>query len=177
MVKKNQEQPRFRVGDRVRVRIGSGKAPGVVAEDRGNFGKDGQRLYFVDTFVDPDIIQPVPRSEDELEPDVEQEPTLDHDQIIAYLKRPALYAILMNNSPGGRNQPQVWLTRNSLGDVTYTFLPERGGLGGATVPYWALDGHGKVRPEKKEEVIAFLSSFGLNREEAEDVIQNAWNGS
>jgi len=47
--------------------------------------------------------------------------------------------------------------------------PQRGVLGGAKVPYFALH-ETKVFAGKEEQVIDFLASFGLTRHEAEEVI-------
>jgi hypothetical protein len=44
-------------------------------------------------------------------------------------------------------------------------------LGGSLVPFATLYGFEKVLLDRKEEVIGFLGSFGLTREEAEDVIR------
>jgi hypothetical protein len=176
VIKKLRKQPRFRVGDRVWVPFGDRKQRGLIVEDQGN-GYTGPWRYVVHTYHEPDVIFPVHANADELEPAPWPEEPLDHAQVIDYLKRVGFYAILMNNSPGGRDQPRVWLTRNSLGAITHTFLAERGGLGGAILPYWSLGPRGKVRSEKREEVIEFLSHFGLSREEAEDVIDTAWAGT
>jgi hypothetical protein len=177
VVTKARKHPRFSVGDRVRLEYGGRMIRGLVVEDRGKLGGTGPDRFIVHTYHEPDLIVPIQRDADQLQPADEPEEPLDHENVIAYLKRPGLFAILMNNSPGGRDQPRVWLTRNSLGAITHTFLAERGGLGGATLPYWALGPRGKVRPEKQEEVLAFLTHFGLTREEAEVVIDTAWNGA
>jgi hypothetical protein len=166
--------PAFRVGDRVKLVRGMRTVSGVVVEDRGLLGLGGRRLYYVEVPEDPFEPRLVPRMEDELEADLDYEErnkALTKPRIMQYLKRSGLVAILRNNTPGGRNQPRVWLCLDSLGNPIYTFAAERGVVGGATVPYFTLYENAKVFTSKKEEVIAFLASFGLNREEAEEVIQ------
>src|SRR5205823_3542793 len=98
--------------------------------------------------------------------------SIDKAKVIRYLKNGALLSILMTDTPGGRNQPRVWIRPNTLGNLTYTFAPERGVLGGALVPFGTLYVFEKILLDRKEEVIGFLSSFGLTREEAEDVIRS-----
>ncbi len=70
---------------------------------------------------------------------------------------------------GGKDQPKVWLTYTPRGRVTHTFVRERGMVGGASVPFFALH-EDRVFVGKKEVVAKFLASFGLNRAEAEQVI-------
>jgi hypothetical protein len=43
----------FQVGDRVRVSLVSGKADGVIVEDRGNLGYRGRHVYRVMVPMDP----------------------------------------------------------------------------------------------------------------------------
>jgi hypothetical protein len=93
----------------------------------------------------------------------------DKEAIINYLKEGGLVAILFGNLEKKREQPKAWLTYKRRGGVTHTFLAERGVVGGAPIPYFALHEE-KVYTGKKEEVAAFLTSFGLSRAEAEDVI-------
>jgi hypothetical protein len=70
---------------------------------------------------------------------------------------------------GGKNQPRVWLTRDSLGNVVHTFVAERGILGGATVPPFALHDN-RVFAPKRDEVLAYLATFGLSSEDARSVV-------
>jgi hypothetical protein len=167
---KVRKQPRFRVGPGIGA-IGD-QLRGLIVEDRGKLGSRPRR-YVVHTYHEPDLIFPVHANADELEPAAWPEEPLDHDEVIAYLKRSGLYAILMNNSPGGRDQPSR-LTHNSLGAITHVSL-ERGDWV-ATLPYWALGPRGRKFVPKRQEVIEFLSHFGLNRE-AEDVVATAWAGT
>jgi hypothetical protein len=114
------------------------------------------------------------RPEEELEADVDYEERgklLTKTRIMDYLKQIGLVGILRTNTPRGRNQPRVWLCLDTYNKPIYTFIPEHGLVGGATVPYWTMDENWKIFASKKEEVIAFLASFGLSRQEAEEVIE------
>jgi hypothetical protein len=57
--------PKFRVGDRVRVRFGPQNPTGTVVEDRGFISSGGQRLYSVRVDFDRtnDIVMEVPENE------------------------------------------------------------------------------------------------------------------
>jgi hypothetical protein len=140
-------------------------------EDRGPLGANGRRLYMVskpsDPF-DPDLRMV---SEDRLELDVTLPIPLEKGEIIEFLKNGGLVWILMSNPSEGRKDPRVWLCRDQLGGVTFTFAPERGMIGGATVPFSAFWGSEGIYAPKKDEVATFLLSFGLTPEEAEDVIR------
>src|SRR6266852_2015074 len=112
---------------------------------------------------------------DELEPEMPSNSAdrrLDQSAIINYLKQGGLVSILQSNTSGGKNQPRVWLCRDTLGNVTHTFIPERGLIGGETVPFAALLAIERIFEPNVAEVITFLHSFGLNRFEAEDVIHS-----
>jgi hypothetical protein len=52
----------------------------------------------------------------------------------------------------------------------HTFAADRGLVGGAAVPFFALL-EDKVFTAKRQQVIDFLASFGLTRAEAEDVVR------
>jgi hypothetical protein len=137
-----------------------------VVEDRGPLGVGRRRLYRVRLDQDPDEPVFFEMPEEHLEP----APSLDKRRIIRYLKEGALVTILRANLSGGRNQPQVWLTSTAQGEPTYTFIAERGLVGGETIPFFALNGD-KLFTPKEGEVIRFLTSFGLSRTEAKDVIR------
>jgi hypothetical protein len=146
----------------------------VIVEDHGPIGIGGRRLFRIEVFADPDEPIPFLVPADELEPEDnldQQRKLLEKSRIIDYLKQGGLVAILQSNSSGGRSQPRVWLCLDNLGNVTHTFAAERGLIGGATVPFWTLYENNKIFSAKQEEVIAFLGAFGLNRAEAEDIIQ------
>jgi len=140
-------------------------------EDRGSIGVGGRRLYRVHVFVDPFEPMSFELSEDEIEaPDGETvEPPMEKDKVIAYLKCGGLLSILRSNLPGGKNLPGVWLRPDNLGNVTHTFVPARGGLGGLPIPYGAIRGV-KIVSAKRGQVLSLLESFGLSPAEAEEVV-------
>lgn len=165
-------QSGFRVGDRVAVELGRRRLTGVVVEDRGAIGPQGRRLFQVDIPMDPFEPMRVELPEDEMEaipPDTAAARPLDHESVIDYLTSGGLIAILRSNLVGGKNQPRVWLCLDQLGNLTHTFIPERGVIGGQVVPFWAVHDD-KVFSPKWDTVLSFLESFGLNRHEAETVV-------
>ena len=84
-------------------------------------------------------------SEEEVEPANGAEiPSLEKNEIIDYLKHGGLIAMLRSNLAGGKNQPRVWLCRDTLGNVTHTFAEDRGLLGGGLVPFGALQDGGRI---------------------------------
>jgi hypothetical protein len=166
------EHALFHVGDRVKLDFGRRKLTGVIVEDRGAIGARGRHLFRVDVPMDPFDPMTVEVPEDEIEP-VRGEngaPTpIDKAKIIEYLKSGGLVSILQSNSVGGKNQPRTWLCLDNLGNVTHTFIPERGIVGGQVVPFRAVH-NDKVFSPKRDLVLSFLSSFSLSRHEAERVI-------
>jgi hypothetical protein len=92
----------------------------------------------------------------------------DKSAVLRYLQNGGLVALLRSNLGGGREQPRAWLTFDARGGVTHTFAADRGGIGGATVPFFALH-EGKVFTGKRNDVLQFLTSFDLTRSEAEEV--------
>ena len=165
---------RFRVGDRVRFPFGRHSVSGVVTEDRGPIGLRGGRLYRIQVPMDPYEPEDYTVPEGELEPVAKGDPKeqpLAKEEICRYMKNGGLVAILMSNSSGGSNQPRVWLCRDQLGNITHTFSQDRGLVGGDTVPFWTLFDNDRIFLPKKDQVAAFLASFGLTPEEAEGVIQ------
>lgn len=123
--------------------------------------------------MDPDNSSTYLMSADELEVldanDAAAMP-LEKEAIINYLKRGGLLQILQTAMPGGRNSPQVWLCRDSLGHVTHTFIKDRGIIGGKPGPCLALYGD-RIFDPKVDEVTEFLCSFGLARDEARGVVR------
>jgi hypothetical protein len=91
--------------------------------------------------------------------------------VINYLKSGGLVNILRSNLGGGPDQPKVWLSFGPHGNLTHTFIKERGFIGGRAVPFFALQGNQVFTPES-DKVVEFLSGFGLSRAEAEDVIRS-----
>jgi hypothetical protein len=96
---------------------------------------------------------------------------LDPVKVERYFVNGGLIAILLSNTSGGRNQPRAWLCLDNLGNVTHTFIPDRGVVGGETVPFWAVQ-DGKILAPKRNEVLSFLTSFGLSDDEAEKVLKS-----
>jgi hypothetical protein len=162
----------FHVGDRVRVDFGRRKLTGVIVEDRGAIGAQGRHLFQVDIPMDPFDPMSVELPEDELEPvppEMEATRPIERQQKINYLVNGGLISILRAGLSGGKNQPRVWLCRDQLGNVTHTFIPERGEVGGELVPFWAVQ-EDKVFTPKRDLVLSFLESFRLSRQDAEKVV-------
>jgi hypothetical protein len=167
-----QRKASFRVGDHVRIDFGRRKLTGVIVEDRGPLGVHGRRLYQVDLPMDPSEPMSVELPEDEMElipPGAEISPPMDKQKIIDYLINGGLVSILRSNLAGGKNQPRAWLCLDQLGNVTHTFNPDRGVVGGQLVPFLALR-QAKIFTPKLDSVVSFLQSFGLNRQEVEKVV-------
>jgi hypothetical protein len=162
----------FHVGDRVRFDLGRRKLTGVVVEDRGAIGVGGRRLFQVEVPTDPFEPMMMEMPEDELElvpPGSEKVTPLDKGKVIEYLVNGGLISILHSNIAGGKNQPRVWLRPDNLGNITYTFVPERGVIGGQVVPDRAVRAF-KVFTPRRDAVVSFVESFGLNHREAERVV-------
>ena len=169
---KKRRRPSFRVGDRVRVDYGLHKVFAVVVEDRGPIGIHGRQLFQVEIPIDPFEPMRVERPEDEMElipPEEDLDRPMDKQKIIDYLRYGGLVSMLWANFAGGTNQPRAWLCRDQLGNVTHTFNPDRGGVGGQIIPSWALREH-KIFAPKLDSVLSFLQSFDLDRQEAEKVV-------
>ncbi len=111
----------------------------------------------------------LPEDEMEAVPETEAPPSMDKQKIIDYLVYGGLVSILRSNLSGGRNQPRVWLCPDQLGNVTHTFVSERGVIGGQPVPFGALH-HDKILKAKREPVVSFVESFGLSHQEAEKIV-------
>jgi hypothetical protein len=157
--------PKFRLGDWVTFHYGAWPVVAQIIEDRGPLGVGRRRLYRIR--FDQELNEPISfeMPEDDMEKAVP-----DRAAILRYLKGGGLMEILKTNTQGGpiQNQPRGWLTFGPQGEVTFTFTAERGLVGcGATVPF-----QGWV-PHRQEHVLPFLQSFGLTREEAEEVMEAA----
>ena len=172
-MKNKKPTARFKVGDRVRCQhVIYPYLRGTIVEVRGLPSYDGRRRYVVG--IDSDPFEPDFRTvtEDELELDLTPPAPLEKPEILRFLKNGGLIMILMTNpSPDGPKYPRVWLCRDQLGNVIYTFAAERGQVGGALVPFAAFWDSAHIRAEKRDEVAAYLLTFGLTPEEAEDVIR------
>lgn len=156
---------RFKVGDWVSFQYGVRRATAQIIEDRGPLGINGERIYRIR--LDRDSTEP---DEFELREALLEPASLpDKSAVLKYLKEGGLVAILRANLTGGKDQPKVWLDYTPRGEVRHTFTARRGVLGGATVPFFALHEE-NVFTGKKDEVLGFLTSFGLTRHDAEDVL-------
>ncbi len=165
MKTKKKEKGRFKIGDWVSFPYGIQQAFAQVIEDRGPLGVNHRHLYRIrfprdhseyDSFELPD-------------PYLEPAPPLDKATVLRYLKEGGLVAMLQSNLIGGKEGPRVWLTYGPRGEVTPTFLADRGLIGGELVPFFALQ-EDKVFTGKIDQVVRFLHSFGLTHTEAEEVL-------
>lgn len=164
--------PAFHLGDRVRVDFGRRKLTGVIVEDRGPIGARGRHLFLIEIPMDPFEPMSVELPEDELEaipPGAETTRSIDKRKIVDYLVNGGLISILRSNLSGGRNQPRVWLCLDQLGNVTHTYVPERGVVGGQFIPFSAVQDD-KIFAPQRESVISFVENFGLNRQQAQTVV-------
>ena len=162
----HQLAPQFQVGDWVSFPYGSRRVSAQVIEDRGPLGVGRRRLYRVRVGDESgeSVAFEVP------ETDLSRV-ELDREQVIQYLKEGGLLAILRSNLGGGRGTPRAWLTLDTQGRPIHTSDPERGLVGGGAVPFFALQEY-RVFAPKREEVVGFLSTFGLTPFEAEDVVRS-----
>lgn len=156
---------RFRVGDWVSFRYGIRSVVAQVVETRGPLGVNQRPLYRIQVAGDSSDPDSFEMPEDELDAAVPP----DREAVLNYLKEGGLVAILRSNLAGGRNPPRAWLTYTQKGELAHTFMPELGVLGGETVPFFALQ-EDRVFSAKKDEVVGFLTSFGLERNDAEAVV-------
>ena len=156
---------RFKVWDWVSFQYGVGRLIAQVIETRGPLGRNHRELYRVRVVRDGGEPDEFELPEEELQAAF----LPDKEAVIGYLKDGGLLEILRANLTGGANQPRVWLSYTPRGAVTHTFLPERGIVGGAAVPFFAPY-EDKVFAGKEKEVADFLGSFGLNCAEAQRVI-------
>jgi hypothetical protein len=156
---------RFKLGDWVAFPYGAGPVVAQVVEGRGPLGGDGTHIYRVR--VDREYMDPYgfEMPEDLMEP----VPLPDKAAVMKYLKEGGLVDILRTNLGDGKKPPKVWLSHTAEHGLTFTTRPERGVLGGALVPYFALF-ETRVFKGKKEAVLDFLEHFGLNGAEAEEVV-------
>jgi hypothetical protein len=162
------KRSKFRLGDWVTFQFGVKPAFAQIIEDRGPLGVNRRRLYGIR--LDQELNEPFvfEMPEDEMEKAVP-----DKAAILQYLKQGGLVKILGSNSQAGpeQNPPRAWLTFSHRGNIFHTFEAGRGVIGdGTTVPSWALH-ENRIFFPKKEDIITYLGSFGLTREEAEDVVE------
>jgi hypothetical protein len=165
------DQPSFHVGDQVKVDFGRRTMTGTIVEDRGLIGIQGRRLFRVSIPTDPFEPMTLELPEDEMEPvpTGESAKPMDKTKVMDYLVHGGLSSILRANLSGGRGEPRVWLCHDQLENVTHTFSADRGVVGGEHIPFFALHGT-KVFTPKREAVLSFVESFGMNRRDAEKVV-------
>jgi len=149
---------------------GRRKLTGVIVEDRGPLGVGGRWIYGVEVPLDPfePMTTEVPEDELEVVADNGAAAPLDKKKVIEFLKY-GLGSNLRSGMTRAKDLPRVWLCRDTLGNVTYTFVAERGISGGQPVPRAAVR-WGEIVAGKRDEVLSYLESFGLNRKEAEAVV-------
>ena len=166
-----QKHTSFRVGDHVKFDYGQRQLNGVIVEARGGIGARGRHLFKVEVPMDPFDPMTLELAEDEIQAMPSESPAVirDNAKVIEYLIYGGLISILRSNISGGKNQPRVWLCLDNLGNITHTFVPERGVTGGQMVPYWAIH-DSKIFSAKRDVVLEYLLSFGLNHQEAKKVI-------
>ncbi|MBI1915830.1 MAG: hypothetical protein HYS12_14015 [Planctomycetes bacterium] len=163
---KKTHRPRFKVGDWVSFPFAVETVFAQIIEDRGPLGFKGRPMYRIRldlTWAEPDMFE---MPEDELE----AVPPPGKAAIMKFLKEGGLVALLQANLIRGENQPRAWLSYTRTGGLTHTLSRQRGVLGGAAVPYFALI-EDKVYTPKLDQVLDFLASFGLNRDEAKEVVE------
>jgi len=166
---KTKQPPAFRVGDRVTVPLGRRNVTGFVVEERGAIGVGGRYLYRVEVPMEPYEPMEMLLPEEEMTAATDEPAPIEPKEVVKYLVNGGLVSILYQNIGGGRNQPLAWLCRDTLGNVTHTFLAERGLVGGRIIPFHALYEKTVFGP-KAEAVTAFVESFGVSRQEAERVV-------
>jgi hypothetical protein len=157
---------RFKVGDWVTFQYGIGRVFAQIIEDRGPLGFKGRHIYRIRldrALIEPDLLE----LSEHL---VAAAPPLDKSSVLHYLKEGGLVTILQSNLRREQDQPRAWLSYTRAGEITHTLSGERGLVGGATVPYFALL-EDKVYAAKQQQVLEFLTTFGLNRDEAKEVVQ------
>lgn len=161
-------QQSLSVGDTVRFTLGTTPISGVVLDDRGPIGVNGIHIYRIRVANSPYEDEVFEMPEDELILGPEQKPQIPSDAIINYLQQGGLLQILRSNLSGGKDQPRVWLSRDTLGNVVHTFLENHSNIGGATVPFYALHNN-RIFTPKLDEVTKFLITFGLSERDAKRV--------
>lgn len=162
-----QSEPKFHVGESVSFEFGLRQVRGKIVEDRGPLGVKGRRIYGVQLDMDPLESMFFELPEDELQSTTEADAPLKTGEIRDYLRNGGLLWMLGAGSDG--SSPPVWLRRNTLGNVTHTFVEERGMVGGGPIPPRAESGD-KIFTPLRQKVIRFVRSFGLSEKDAISVV-------
>ena len=162
---------RIHAGDHVQFTSGNTSVRAIVVGDRGPIGANKNRILQIRVPDAPYEDEVFEMSEDQLTV-IDQETSrgspIRVDESREYFANGGLVQILRAAAEG---RTAAWLCRNSLGNLTHTFSPDRGIVGGAIIPTNALHGHYIFRP-KRDEVLDYLSTFGLSRTDAEQVIRS-----
>jgi len=159
----------LKVGDKVWVSLPIGRGCGTVVEDRGPIGRNGRHLFRVIVPNDPYGADDFLVGEDDVEhltKDEEQNlmSRLSPAAIQDYLIHGGLVSMLVNHSP----EP-VWLRPGPQGSLTYTYVEGYSMTGGDPAPTGALFGE-KIFSPKRNAVLRFIKSFGLNDADAHEVV-------
>lgn len=160
---KNVVATAFNVGDQVAFAFGNRRVRGHIVEQRGPLGVGGEELYQVRLDMDPYEPMFLMLSESDMEFSRETDAPLTKGEIREYLVNGGLLLILGSNRDG--RSGRVWLRRDNLGNVTHTFNPDAGLVGGAVPPVFTTQ-FGRILRAKQLEVERFLGSFGLSSTEA-----------
>ena len=164
-------QKSISIGVNVSFTFGTSAIQGVVIEDRGPIGANRVRIFRVQIPNDPYDDDFIEMPEDELALASQNIELIPDEDIVDYLENGGLVQILKCNVSGGKTQPRVWLKRDSLGNVVHTFIAERGSVGGASIPFSVLHDN-RIFTPKLDEVLEFLSTFGLSKSDAKRVAQS-----
>lgn len=175
MTKRTETSP-FKVGDRVRLQYGPRNVWGVIAEDSGVVGWERRHYYKVMIPQDPDEPAVTFRTPAEMELDRIGDDPITKADVIDYFNRGAYLWMIRKAQDYPGIEPSVWICRDVLGGMTFTFNPKFGMVGGVPVPSDVLDPRGRLRKDRREDVLKFLTGFGLTDDEARDVLAASKNG-
>jgi hypothetical protein len=161
------KRPRFRWGDWVKFESGGRPIFAQIIEYDEPLYVNGHHLYRIR--VERDSTEP----DSYMMPDDEMEKAVpDKAAIVQYLKQGGLVDLLQTNLRDGKNAPRVWLTFTPRGGLAPTLNPGLKATGkGTPAPFFAVLKNKVYAPDKAKVVEYLTTSFGLTKEEAEDVVQ------
>ena len=158
---------RFQIGERVSVDLFGGQQEGFITEYRGPLAGQGLDLYEVEllgeddeTFQTEVPVASLTRIEAERNPHCPSP-----DDIAAFLREDGLRDLLQHQSSSGR----LWLRLDGLGNVTSTSDDRFRGVGGTEPPRHALH-RGRIVPEREQDVVQFVQSFGITPDDAIEIV-------
>lgn len=159
----------FSLGDQVWVPLAVGRALGVIVEDRGPLGRNGERLYVAAVPNDPHLKEEFLLREHEIAriSDEEKRELVGRfapEAIRDYLINGGLLSMLVRNSP----EP-VWLRRGPNNNLTFTYIEGYSQTGGKPAPQYAL-ARERIFTPMKSKVVEFVESLGISHSMAEDVV-------